>query len=112
MKKLLVMLMVLGLGVSMASAAGGLGVFGSYWDADDPGPGFGGGVKFKGELVDYLAIELRASCITQFDEWDGDDELFVIPLEAGLLLNFPLHRSPHHHLRRRRRRLRHHPGSR
>lgn len=30
MKKLLVMLMVLGLGVSMASAAGGLGVFGSY----------------------------------------------------------------------------------
>lgn len=90
MKKLLIMLIVVGVSAGVASAAGGVGVFGSYWDADDPGPGFGGGLKFKGDLADYLAVELRASCITQFDDWDGDDELFVIPLEVGLLLNFPL----------------------
>ena len=90
MKKLLIMLIVVGMSAGVASAAGGVGVFGSYWDADDPGPGYGGGLKFKAELVDYLAVELRASCITKFDEWDGDDDLFVIPLEAGLVLNFPL----------------------
>lgn len=58
MKKLLIMLIVVGMSAGVASAAGGVGVFGSYWDADDPGPGYGGGLKFKAELVDYLAVEL------------------------------------------------------
>lgn len=83
------MLIVVGVSAGVASAAG-VGVFGSYWDTDDLGPGYGGGLKFNADLADYLAVELRASCITQFDDWKGDDDLFVIPLEVGLLLNFPL----------------------
>ena len=90
MKKWVLVLLTLGIGATVASAANGLGIFGSYWDSKDLGPGFGGGVKFCGELSEYLAIELRASCITKFDDWDGHDDLFVIPLEAGLIFTLPL----------------------
>ncbi len=90
MKKLLVMLIAIGLGTAAASAGSGLGVFGTYLDSKDPGPGFGGGVKFKADLSDYFGMEVRASCITQFDEDDSDDGLYLIPLEAGLLFNLPL----------------------
>ena len=90
MKKLLVALALLLLGVVAASAAGGLGVFGSYLTDSDLGTAYGGGVKFKTELADYFAIEARASCLTQFEDDDSDDGLYVIPLEAGLLLNLPL----------------------
>ena len=94
MKKYLIMLVVFGLGAGAAWAAGGVGVFGSYLDGDDSGPGFGGGVKFKAELAEFLAVEARASCLTQFDEWEGDDELFVIPIEGALVFNLPLQDTP------------------
>ena len=42
MKKLLVMWMAIGLGTLTAAAGSGVGVFGSYGDTDDLGPGFGG----------------------------------------------------------------------
>ena len=89
MNKLLVSLAALFV-CAAAASAGGVGVFGSYLDSDDMGPGYGGGIKLKTELADYFAIEVRASCITQFDDWEGDDDLFVIPIEAALLFNFPL----------------------
>lgn len=97
MKKLFLVLTVLAVGVTVGmaqdigkSSGSGVGVFGTYWNADDPGPGFGGGVKFKAVLSEVLALEIRASCITKFDDWDGDDELYVIPIEAGLFFNLPL----------------------
>ena len=90
MKKMLVTCMAFALCAGAAFASGGVGVFGSYLDSDDLGPGYGGGIKFKADLAEYFALDLRASCLTQFDDWDGDDDLFVIPLEAGLLLNLPL----------------------
>jgi len=89
MKKILVMLTAIMIG-AIAASANGVGVFGSYWDAEDPGPGFGGGVKFKADLSEFFALEVRASCITKFDDWEGDDELFVIPIEGALLLNLPM----------------------
>ncbi len=90
MKKCLVALAILALGAFAASASSGVGVFGTYLDAKDPGPGFGGGLKFKADLAEILAVEVRASCITEFDEDDSDDGLYLIPLEAGLLLSIPL----------------------
>ncbi|NLB65159.1 MAG: porin family protein [Lentisphaerae bacterium] len=90
MKKLLVILGIVVLSAGVATAESGMAVFGSYWHGDDSGYSFGGGLKFKGELNEYLAVDLRASALTKFDEWDGDDELFCFPLEAGLLLTFPL----------------------
>lgn len=89
MKKFLVLLIALLLG-AIAASASGVGVFGSYLDAEDPGPGYGGGLKFKADIAEFFAVEARASCITQFDDWDGDDDLFLIPIEGALLLNLPL----------------------
>ena len=94
MKKLLVMLMAIGVGAVAATAGGSLGVFGSYLDSKDMGAGYGGGLKFKAELAKYFAVEARASCLTQFDEWHGDDGLYVIPLEGALMFNLPLGESP------------------
>lgn len=97
MKKMLIILAVFAIGISVAYAddmAGtspsGIGVFGTYWDTEDLDAGFGGGIKFKAALGEFLAIEARASCITKFDDWDGDDDLYVIPLEAALVFNLPL----------------------
>lgn len=89
MKKFLVLLIALLLG-AVAASASGVGVFGSYLDAEDPGPGFGGGLKFKADIAEFFAVEARASCITQFDDWEGDDDLFLIPIKGALLLNLPL----------------------
>lgn len=89
MKKTPVVLVAILISAVVASA-GGVGVFGSYLDGKDSGPGYGGGIKFKAGLSEYFAVELRASCLTKFDDWEGDDDLFVIPLEAALVLNLPL----------------------
>ena len=62
MKKILVMLAAVVIG-TVAASASGVGVFGTYWDTDDLGPGFGGGVKFKADLAEFFAIEFRASCM-------------------------------------------------
>jgi opacity protein-like surface antigen len=94
MKKILMVLMLIGLGAVVATAGSGVGIYGSYFNADDPGPGFGGGIKFKTDLSEYFGVEARASCITQFDEDDTDDGVYLIPLEAGLLFNLPLQDSP------------------
>ena len=90
MKKWMVVLVVIGFCATVVSAESGLGVFGSYWKTKDLGSSFGGGVKFRAELTEGLCLELRASCLTKFDDWDGDDELFAIPLEGGLVYSFPL----------------------
>lgn len=91
MKKFLLILLGVAVIATVAFAdENGLGVFGSYWNADDPGNSFGGGIKFKAELGDFFGLDVRASCLTQFKDWDGDDELFVIPLEALLLFRIPL----------------------
>lgn len=90
MKKLLIMLVAIGLGAVAAYAGGGVGVFGTYYDAEDPGPGYGGGLKFKADVADFIAIEARGSCITSFDEDDSDDGIYLIPIEGDILLNFPL----------------------
>jgi hypothetical protein len=93
MKKCIAALLIALVGAASASASG-VGVFGSYLDSKDLGPGFGGGVKFSADLAEYFAIEARASCLTKFDEWDGDDDLFMIPLEAALLFKLPLGEAP------------------
>lgn len=96
MKKALLALAAIGLGaISAYAAGGGLGVFGTYMDTDDLGTAYGGGLKFKFEVADYLAAELRASYVTGFEEDDIEyDNLYVVPVEADLLFNFPLKDTP------------------
>lgn len=72
-----------------AFAGGGIGIFGTYWDADDTDdPAVGGGVKLKAPLMPNFCLELRGSYLVDFD--DLSDEESVIPLEAGLAVEFPL----------------------
>lgn len=96
MKKTLILLALIGwCAVSASAAGGGLGVFGTYMDTDNMGSAYGGGLKFKFEVADYLAAELRASYLTGFEEDDIEyDNLYVVPVEADLLFNFPLKDTP------------------
>jgi len=72
-----------------ALAGGGLGIFGTYWDADDTDdPAIGGGIKLKAPLMPNLCMELRGSYLVEFA--DGTDEESLIPLEAGLVIEFPI----------------------
>jgi hypothetical protein len=95
MKKILVMAIAIGLGVAAAYAGGGLGVYGTFMDTEDMDSGFGGGLKFKFDVVQYVAAELRASYVTRFEENSDElDNLYMIPVEADLLFNLPLGDSP------------------
>ncbi|HHX97777.1 MAG: outer membrane beta-barrel protein [Kiritimatiellia bacterium] len=90
MRKLFLVLLSLAVMTGVALADNGLGIFGTYWDTEDLGGGFGGGIKFRGNLGDLFGVDLRASCVTQLDDWEGDDDLYLIPLEALLLFRIPL----------------------
>lgn len=81
--------LVMALTAASALAGGGLGIFGTYWDADDTDdPAIGGGVKLKAPLMPNLCVELRGSYLVEF--LDDSDEESIIPLEAGLVIEFPV----------------------
>ncbi len=72
------------------SGAGGLGVFGSWWDSKDYGALYGGGVRLGFEIFSGVALEARASYLVS-DELDDivdgrnvSTEMELIPLEAAL----------------------------
>ncbi|MBN1269736.1 MAG: outer membrane beta-barrel protein [Kiritimatiellae bacterium] len=95
MRKLLTVLAVLALSVPMALGAGGLGVFGSYWDMDDADdPAIGGGIKFKMEMAPPICLELRASYLQEFGgDIEGSDffeDATMVPLEADVVVDFPI----------------------
>ncbi len=91
MRKALAVLGMLILGAAI-SHAGGLGIYGSYWDTKDADSGYGGGAKLKFETVPNLYLELRGS---YFPDLSKDDDgtkvdLRVVPLELGLAYNLPI----------------------
>lgn len=90
MNKLLVLVLLLGLVATGATASSGIGAFGSYMNGEDVDAGFGGGLKLKADVAEYFAIEARASCLTQFSDYLEDDDLFFIPIEGDILLNLPI----------------------
>ena len=70
--------------------AGGLGVFGSWWDSQDYGALYGGGVRFGAEIFSGLALEARASYLVSEDRDDVVEgrlvstEMELVPLEAAV----------------------------
>ena len=70
--------------------AGGLGVFGSWWDSKDYGALYGGGVRFGAEIFSGLALEARASYLVSEDRDDVVEgrlvstEMELVPLEAAV----------------------------
>jgi hypothetical protein len=95
MKRLIVLLAVVGLSIPSAWASG-IGVYGAYWktkggsEAFD-GDGFGGGAKLKVDIVPQLSLEVRGTYFSLKPKVEGGDsdsgKLEVIPVEAGLTLN-------------------------
>ena len=77
-------------GFADSDGAGGLGVFGSWWDSQDYGALYGGGVRLGFEIFSGIALEARASYLVS-DELDDivdgrnvSTELELVPLEAAL----------------------------
>ena len=78
---LIALLAIACLGTSVHSA-NAIGVFASWWDANDADDkGFGGGIRSKTQIVPMIALDTRVSWI-KFD--DSDINLF--PIEAAGIL--------------------------
>ena len=88
---ILLVLVFVPLAFAEGDAAGGLGVFGSWWDSKDYGVLYGGGVRFGAEIFSGLAVEARASYLVSEDQDDVVDgrnvstELELVPLEAAVV---------------------------
>lgn len=92
------LVLVLALGATPAFA-GGLGLYGSYWDTDAAEEAAGGGLRFGFPLGEVVQLDLGATYYEElidrpFDALDDvetpfvENGLQVIPVEAGLTLNF------------------------
>ncbi len=83
-------LVLVPLAFAAGDGAGGVGVFGSWWDSQDYGALYGGGVRFGGEIFSGLALEARVSYLTsetQDDVVEGRNvstDLELVPLEAAV----------------------------
>ena len=86
----LLALVLVPLAFAAGDGAGGLGVFGSWWDSQDYGALYGGGVRFGAEIFSGLALEARASYLVseQLDDVvegrNVSTELELVPLEAAV----------------------------
>lgn len=85
MKRLVTMACALAMSAGL-SYGSGLGVFVSQWSPDEGDDTMGAGAKLV-IGADVVAMEIRGS---YFDE----DDVTVIPLDVGLVLNLPLGEGP------------------
>lgn len=65
-------------------AAGGLGVFGSWWDSQDYGALYGGGARLGFEIFSGISLEARASYLVSDDQNEAVEELVLVPLEGAV----------------------------
>jgi hypothetical protein len=63
-----------------------VGAFGSYYDAEDASDAWGGGALVRMGIVDWFAIDARASYLDF-----SDSEFRMVPLEATALFRLPLY---------------------
>ena len=87
---ILLVLVLAPLAFAAGDGAGGLGVFGSWWDSKDYGALYGGGVRFGAEIFSGIALEARASYLVSEDRdavvegRNVSTELELVPLEAAV----------------------------
>ena len=87
---ILLVLVLVPLAFAAGDGAGGLGVFGSWWDSQDYGALYGGGVRLGFEVFSGLALEARVSYLVSEDRDEIVDgrtvstELELGPLEAAV----------------------------
>ncbi len=74
--------------LAAGDGAGGIGVFGSWWDSQDYGALYGGGVRLGAEIFSGIALEGRVSYLTsesQDEVVEGRNvstDMELVPLEA------------------------------
>ncbi len=93
MKRLLVgSVAMVAFGAMTALANYGWGPYLAYWKPADTDGGFGPGMKITIEMVPSVQLELRGAYFNGLEttKVDGNVDLKVIPLEAGLALNIPV----------------------
>lgn len=76
---------LLGFGGRVLGADVSMGVMGSYLDTDDMGEAYGGGVRLKYDLVEYVGLDFRGSMLRL-----QDPSVNMFPLEANLMLQVPV----------------------
>lgn len=85
---ILLVLVLVPLTYAAGDGAGGLGVFGSWWDSQDYGALYGGGIRLGAEIFSGIALEARVSYLasdTQDEVVEGrgvSTDLDLVPLEA------------------------------
>ncbi|MGA1236545.1 MAG: hypothetical protein ACO34E_06725 [Limisphaerales bacterium] len=62
-----------------------MGLMGSYLDTDDLGEAYGGGIRLKYDLVEYVGLDFRGSMLRL-----QDPSVNLFPLEANLMLQLPV----------------------
>ena len=83
MKRLLFATLVVVTMLLLAGDAFCIGIFGSYWRAEDAEAGYGLGVKHKFDLIAFTAVDVRATWLS-YKDW-GMTYLNLFPLEATAL---------------------------
>lgn len=87
-------LIALGMAAVLAAPAfaGGVGVYGAYWDTDDAGDEAGVGAKFAVSLTPEIELELRGTYYKEFATVAAGDEVEIraYPIDLGLVYRFRL----------------------
>ena len=84
MKKRIVLVLATLFLATSAHASGGAGAFGSWWDSKDYGALYGGGARLGFEIFSGIALEARASYLSNDLIDDNDPAMAVIPLEGAV----------------------------
>jgi hypothetical protein len=82
------LLLLLALALTIpATASAGFGIYGSWWDGDDFGSGFGAGVKKDLDMISVplIGLDVRGSFLSFSD--DSFETVTVVPLEAAAKLD-------------------------
>lgn len=80
----LLVLVLVPLAFASDDGAGGLGVFGSWWDSKDYGALYGGGARLGFEIFSGVALEARASYLVSDDQNEAVEKLVLVPLEGAV----------------------------
>jgi len=77
---------LLSLSAGRSSAADvSIGALGSYLDTKDLGKAYGGGLRLKYDLIEYVGLDFRASMVRL-----QDPSINMFPVEANLTLQLPI----------------------
>ena len=70
--------------------AGSFGVYGSYWDSDDAGSSWGGGVRAGFNFLSWMELEFHGTYFPSFgaDVTGTNIDVTALPVDGGLRFNF------------------------